>query len=171
MKTVAAAACIVEMKAVAAVAYIAETKAAAVGIVEMKAGIVVVVGVARTVDVVSRVELKPAAGIGALMAVAVASRVELRPAAVVCTETTKAAAVAGVLLDILRPHAGTGDTGLEQKATGCVAPKVVAGLIGEFGFVAIRAAKVNLQLGNTVPQADNSDLFEPDPGHRYTVEY
>ena len=54
--------------------------------------------------------------IGAAKAVVVASRVELKAAvavAVGCIETMITAAVAGVLLDILRPHAGTGHTGLE----------------------------------------------------------
>jgi D-alanyl-D-alanine dipeptidase len=199
----------------AAVACIVETKAAAaVGIVEMKTGIAVLVGAAMTVDVVSRVELKAAAaaaaaaaGIGAARTVAVASRVELKAAAAAGVETTKTVAVAsrvvlkkaaaaaaaasvettktadvaGVLLDILRPHAGTGDTGPEQHATDFVAQRVVAGVIGEFGFVAIRVAirgaEVDLQVGNTVPQTDmpDSDLdmkgFESDPGRRCTVEY
>jgi len=129
---------------------------------EKGCSVAVLVGAAITVDVVSRVELKAAAaGI----------------------ETTKTATVAGVLLNILRPHAGTGDTGLEQSATDCVAQKVVVGVIGigEFGFVAIRVAtrgaKVDLQVGNTVPQTDMSDSdldmkrFESDPGHLCTVEY
>ncbi len=115
-------------------------------IVEMKAGIAVVVGAAKTVGVVSRVDLKTGAagaagGIGAAKTVAVASGVELKvgaagaavgiettetvavvsgvelkagaAGAVVGIGTTNPAVVAGVLLDTLRPHAGTGDTGLE----------------------------------------------------------
>jgi hypothetical protein len=106
--------------------------------------------------------------------------VELKAAAVAVgiETTTKAAAVAVVLLDIQRPHAGTGNTGLEQSGTDCVAQTVVAGVIGASGFVAIRCAEVDLQLGNTVPQTDmpESDLdmkrFESDPGHLCTaVEY
>jgi|SRR6267154_734995 len=160
---------------------VGEAEAAAVaGIVEMKAGIAVVVGAAKVVDVVSRVELKAAAaaaGIGAARTVAVASRVELKAAVAAAAgiETTKTAAVAGVLLNILRPHAGTGDTGLGQSAAECVAQRVVAGVIDAFGFVAIRGAEFDLPVGNTVPQADmpDSDLdmkrFESDPGHRCTV--
>jgi hypothetical protein len=130
-------------------------KSAAVAcIVEMKPGIVVVVGMAKAVDVVSKVELKAGAvgaagGIGAAKIVIVARRVELKAAAGVAgIETTKTADVAGVLLNILRPHAGTGDTGLERNATNCVAQRVVVGVIGGFGFVAIRRAKIDLQVGN-----------------------
>ena len=150
---------------------VGEAETAAVArIVEMRADIAVVVEGVKTVDVVSRVELKVAgAGIGAAKIVAVVSKVELKAAAAaagnetktpavagvllnvlrphaaaaaaaVGIETTKTAAVAGVLLDILRPHADTGDTGLEQSATGCVAQMVVAGVYGAFGFVAIRGA-------------------------------
>jgi hypothetical protein len=153
----------------------------------MEAGIAVVVGTAaKTVEIVSSAELKAAgaAGIGAAKTVAVVSGVESKAAAAVAAvaaaagfETTKTAAVAAVLLDILRPHAGTGNTGLEQSATDCVAQRVVAGVVGEFGFVAIQGAEVNLQLRNTVPQADmtDSDLdmkgSESDPGHQCTVEY
>lgn len=156
--------------------------AAAVGVVEMKVGTAVVLGTAKTADVVSRVELKTgaaaaAAGIGAAkaVAVAVAGRVELK-AAVACIETTRTGADAGILLNNLRPRPGSGYTGLEQSATDCVAQKVVVGVIGAFGFVAIRGAEVRLQLGNTVPQADmhDSDLdmrgSGPDPGHRCTVK-
>jgi hypothetical protein len=196
MKVAAAVACIVEMKVVAAVACIVETTAAVVvacivemkaaaaaavvvGIVEMKPGTVVVVGATKAVHVVSRVELKAAAGIGAAKTVAAASSVELKAvAAAACIETTKAAAVARVLLDILRPHAGTGNTGLEQSATDFVAQRAVAGVVGAFGFVAIRGAEVDLQEGNTQTDIPDSDLdmkgFEPDrpdPGHRCTVEY
>jgi hypothetical protein len=197
MKVAAAVACIVEMKVVAAVACIVETTAAAVvacivemkaaaaaaaavvGIVEMKPGTVVVVGATKAVHVVSRVELKAAAGIGAAKTVAAANSVELKAvAAAACIETTKAAAVARVLLDILRPHAGTGNTGLEQSATDFVAQRAVAGVVGAFGFVAIRGAEVDLQEGNTQTDIPDSDLdmkgFEPDrpdPGHRCTVEY
>jgi hypothetical protein len=184
---------------------VGEAENAAVAcIVEMKPGIAVVVGSAKTVDVVSRVELKKAAGagIGAAKTVAVASRLELKEAAAdaaaaadiettttttaadaaaaaaaaVGIATTKAAAVAGVLLNILRPHARTGDTGLEQSAADCVAQRVVAGVTGAFGFVVVRRAEVDLQVGNT-QQTDmpDSDLdmkgFESDPGHRCTVEY
>jgi hypothetical protein len=174
----------------------------------MKAGIVVVVGATKTVDVVSGVELKAAgADIGVTRTVAVAGRVELKAAAdaavavaVVAAaadiETTKAAAdvadaaaaaaavaagiemtkiaVAGVLLNILRPHAGTGDTGLGQSAADCVAQRVVAGLVGAFGFVAIWGAECDFPVGNlnTVPQADMPDWdldtkgLESDPGHQ-----
>jgi hypothetical protein len=177
-------------------------------IVGMKAGIVVVVGATKTVDVVSGVELKAAgADIGVTRTVAVAGRVELKAAAdaavavaVVAAaadiETTKAAAdvadaaaaaaavaagiemtkiaVAGVLLNILRPHAGTGDTGLGQSAADCVAQRVVAGLVGAFGFVAIWGAECDFPVGNlnTVPQADMPDWdldtkgLESDPGHQ-----
>jgi hypothetical protein len=163
----------------------------------MKAGIAVVVGAAKTVDVVSRVELKAAgAGIGVARTVAVVGRVELKAAAdaavaVVAAaaadiETTKAAAdaaaaadiestkiaAAGVLLNVLRPHARTGDTGLGQSAADCVAQRAVAEVFGAFGFVAIRGAECDLPVGNTVPQTGiaDSDLdtkgLESDPGHR-----
>ena len=180
MKVVAAVACIVETTAAAVVACIVEMKAAAVvGIVEMKPGTVVVVGATKAVHVVSRVELKAAAGIGAAKTVAAASSVELKAvAAAACIETTKAAAVARVLLDILRPHAGTGNTGLEQSATDFVAQRAVAGVVGAFGFVAIRGAEVDLQEGNTQTDIPDSDLDmkglepdRPDPGHRCIVEY
>lgn len=136
----------------------------------MKPGIAVVVGVAKAVDVVSRVELKvagAAGGIGAAKTVTVVRRVELKAAAAAAAgieraktaaaggvagiETTKTADVAG-LLNILRPHAGTGDTGLEQSGTDCVAQWVVARVIGGFGFVAVlavRCAKVDLHVGNS----------------------
>jgi len=103
-----------------------------VAVVEMKAGMAVVVGVTKTVDVVSRVELKvaAAAGMGATKTVAVAGRVESAvvssfesKAAAVGIETTENAAVAEVLLNILRPHAGT-NTGHEQY---CVGERVAAG--------------------------------------------
>lgn len=141
----------------------AAAAAAAVGVVEMKADMVVVVGETETASVVSRVELKvAAAGIGeadSAETVPVVSRAELKAAAAAGgIEATKTAAVAGVLLDILRPHAGTGDTGHERSATGCVAQRVVAGVIGvgEFGFVAIRGTEEDLQVGNTVSQTDTS---------------
>lgn len=180
MKVVAAVACIVETTAAAVVACIVEMKAAAVvGIVEMKPGTVVVVGATKAVHVVSRVELKAAAGIGAAKTVAAASSVDLKAVgAAACIETTKAAAVARVLLDILRPHAGTGNTGPEQSATDFVAQRAVAGVVGAFGFVAIRGAEVDLQEGNTQTDIPDSDLDmkglepdRPDPGHQCTVEY
>jgi hypothetical protein len=183
----AAAACIAETTAADAVAWIvvevkfaaAAAAAAPVGIVELEFGIAVVVEAGETVDVVSRVELKPGAagaagGIGAAKTATVAGKVRLETAAG-WIETTKAAAVARVLLDILRPRAGTGNTGLEQSATDCVAQRVVAGVIGEFGFVAIRGAELDLQLENNQADIRDPDLgmkgFEPDPGHRCTVEY
>jgi hypothetical protein len=124
---------------------------AVVGIAELKAGMIVaVVGAAKTVDVVSMFESQfavAADGIGAAKTVAVASRVELKTVAVAVAvaaaagvEPTKTVADAGGLLSILRPHAGTGDTGLEQGATDCVSQRIVAGVIGEFDFAAIRGA-------------------------------
>jgi hypothetical protein len=100
-----------------------------------------------TVDVVSRVELKAAAA-----------------AAAVGIKTTKTAAVAGVLSNILRPHAGTGDTGLEQNATDCVAQRVVAGVIGigEFGFVATRVANLNVKSSGYYSES-------PEVGHLYSI--
>ena len=122
-------------------------------VVEMgKAGMAVVVGATKVVDVVSRVELKAAAGAGmgasktvpvasrveskAAVAAAVGSRVESKAAAAAGIEMTKGAAVAGVLQNILRPHAGR-DTAHEWSATECEAQKIVAGV---FGLVAIRDA-------------------------------
>jgi hypothetical protein len=136
--------------------------AALVCVAEMEAGIAVDVGAAKTVEVVGSAELKAAgaAGIGAAKTVAVVGRVESKAAAVVAVvaaaagiETTKTAAVAlaAVLLDILRPHAGTGDTGLEQSATGCVTQRVVAGMVGEFDFVVVQGAELNLQLRAWLP--------------------
>ena len=91
------------------------------------------------------------------------------------TATTKAAAVAGVLLNSLRCHARAGDTGLEQSAADCVSQRVVAGVTGAFGFVVVRRAEVDLQLGNTRTDMPDSDLdmkgFESDPGHRRIVAY
>ncbi len=58
-----------------------------------------------------------------------------------------------------------------------MARRLVAGVIGEFGSVAIRCAQVDFQLGNTLPQTDipESDLDMKRfgthfAGHR-TVQY
>ena len=89
---------------------------------------------------------------------AVVGRVESKAAAAVAAaagiETTKtvAVALAAVLLDILRPHPGTGNTDIELRATDCAAQRVVAEVIDEFGFVAIQGgAKVDLQLRAWLP--------------------
>lgn len=146
--------------------------AGAVGVLEVKAGMAVVVGAGRpkTVDEVRRVELAAVAAAGiATKTVVVASRV----AAAVGVEMTKAAAVAGVLLDNLRPRAGTGYTH-EQSATDRVA-QLVAGLIGELGFVAVRGADVYLHLGNTLPETEipdsGLDKKSCESDHQCTVEY
>jgi len=153
--------------------------AGAVGVVEVKAGMAVVVGAGRpkTVDDVRRVELDAVAAVAAAgiatETVVVASRVVLEAAAA-GVETTNAAAVARVLLDNLRPRAGTGYTGHEQSATDRVA-QLVAGLIGELGFVAVLGADVDLHLGNTLPETDipdsGLDMKSCESDHQCTVEY
>ena len=144
--------------------------AALVCMAEMEAGIAVEVGAAKTVEAVGSAELKAAgaagaAGIGAPKTVAVVGRVESKATAAVAVvaaaagiETTKTAAVAlaVVLLGILRPHAGTGNVGLEQGAMDCVTQRVVAGIVGEFDFVVVQCAELDFRLGNT-PQADMPD--------------
>jgi hypothetical protein len=199
----AAVACIVEMKPGIAVVVGSAKTVDVVSRVELKKAAGAGIGAAKTVAVASRLELKEAAadaaaaadiettttttaadaavadaaaGIETTTTTTTAADAAAAAAAAVGIATTKAAAVAGVLLNILRPHARTGDTGLEQSAADCVAQRVVAGVTGAFGFVVVRRAEVDLQVGNT-QQTDmpDSDLdmkgFESDPGHRCTVEY
>ncbi len=168
---------------------------AVVGVVETKvaAAAAVRIETAETVAVASVVEPRAAAAaaaagdsIASAKTVAVAGFREPKAAVAAVAaggiETTKTHVVAGLLLEFLPLHAGTGigaggsgDTGLEQGTTDCVTQRAVARVSGELGFVAACGVEVVPQVaGNNLQTADMPSDFdmkrlESDPGHRGTV--